>query len=196
LRPLQATARPVTDAPGTQLGFWQVGYGRVDLPAAVDLVRAGGYSTRIAPAQSAADKRSLASTPFKVDRSDFWARDAPRVVVGGPDSRTFTAYVPANRTHVKVTLSHPSDAVVDQNDARSYVVTVIDGVGQVLGMTTESASGAGTASLLIDLKAANASPGDYTFQASGRLAVSDPDTFDSESLLGRVVVLQVAQAGS
>jgi len=29
---------------------------------------------------------------------------------------------------------------------------------------------------------------------SGQRAVSDPDTLDSESLLGRVVVLQVAQA--
>jgi hypothetical protein len=34
----------------------------------------------------------------------------------------------------------------------------------------------------------------YTFQVSGQRAVSDPDTFDSESLLGRVVALQVAQA--
>jgi serine protease AprX len=95
-----------------------------------------------------------------------------------------------------VTLSHPSDAVLGRNDAMNYVVTVLDGAGHVLGQTTESASGAGTASLLIDLRAANASPGDYTFQVSGQLAVSDPDTFDSESLLGRVVVLQVAQAGS
>jgi hypothetical protein len=31
---------------------------------------------------------------------------------------------------------------------------------------------------------------------AGELAVSDPKTFDSESLLGRVVVLQIAQAGS
>src|SRR5215210_1873852 len=193
---LQATAKPVTDAAGTQLGFWQIGYGRVDLTAAVDLVRGGGYATRIASAQSAADKRSLASTPFKVDRSDFWTYDAPRVAIGGTDSRSFTTYVPPNRTHLKVTLSHPSDAVLDRNDAMNYVVTVIDGAGQVLGTTTESASGAGTASLLVDLKAANAHAGDYTFQVSDQLAVSDPDTFDSESLLGRVVVLQVAQAGS
>ena len=104
--------------------------------------------------------------------------------------------MPSYRTHLKVTLSHPSDAVLGRNDAMNYVVTVIDGTGQVLGKTTESASGAGTASLLIDLKAANAHAGTYTFQVSGERAVSDPDTFDSESLLGRVVVLQVAQAGS
>jgi serine protease AprX len=193
---LQGTAKPVTDAAGAQLGFWQVGYGRVDLAAAVGIVGGGGYSTRIASAQTTADKRALSSTPFKVNRSDFWTYDAPRVAIGGSDSRSFTTSVPANRTHLKVTLSHPSDAVLGRNDAMNYVVTVLDGAGQVLGKTTESASGAGTASLLIDLRAANASPGDYTFQVSGQLAVSDPDTFDSESLLGRVVVLQVAQAGS
>jgi serine protease AprX len=193
---LQGTAKPVTDAAGNQLGFWQIGYGRVDLAAAVDLVRGGGYSSRISSAQSSADKRVLVSTPFKVNRSDFWSYDAPRVAVAGSDSRTFTTYVPSYRTHLKVTLSHPSDAVLGRNDAMNYVVTVIDGTGQVLGKTTESASGAGTASLLIDLKAANAHGGTYTFQVSGELAASDPDTFDSESLLGRVVVLQVAQAGS
>jgi serine protease AprX len=193
---LQSTARPVTDAAGAELGFWQVGYGRVDLAAAVDLVRGGGYASRISSAQTAADKRALTSTPFKVYRSDFWTWDAPRATVAGTDSRTFTTNVPSYRTHLKVTLSHPSDAVLGRNDVMSYVVTVIDGAGQVLGQTTESASGAGTASVLLDLKALNAHAGDYTFQVRGERALSDPDTLDSESLLGRVVVLQVAQAGS
>jgi serine protease AprX len=193
---LQATAKPVTDKAGNELGFWQVGYGHVDLAAALELVNRNHYSSRISSAQSAADKRVLASTPFKVNRSDFWTWDAPRVAVAGSDTRAFTTYVPSYRTHLKVTLSHPSTAVLGRNDAMNYVVTVIDGTGQELGKTTESASGAGTASLLIDLKAANAHSGTYTFEVSGELAVSDPDTFDSESLRGRVVVLQVAQAGA
>jgi serine protease AprX len=190
---LQGTAAPVTDAAGAELGFWQVGYGHVDLAAAVDLVRGSGFGTRINAAQNAADSRVLASTAFRVTRSDFWSWDAPRVAVAGSDSRSFTAQVPGTITHLKVTLSHPSLAVLGAN-GMNYVVTVIDGTGQVLGETTESASGAGTASLLLDLRAANAHAGTYTFQVSGELAVSDPDTFDSESLLGRVVVLQVAQA--
>ena len=114
-------------------------------------MRGSGYSSRISSAQSAADKRVLASTPFKVNRSDFWSWDAPRAAVAGSDSRTFTTQVPSYRTHLKVTLSHPSLAVVGAN-GMNYVVTVIDGTGQVLGKTTESASGAGTASLLIDLE--------------------------------------------
>jgi len=190
---LQSTAAPVTDTAGAQLGFWQIGYGHVDLAAAVNLVRGGGYASRISSAQSAADKRAIASTPFSVRQSDFWTWDAPRATVAGSDSRSLTAYVPSYTTHLKVTLSHPSDAVLGRNDGLSYVVTVIDGTGQVLGKTTESASGAGTASLLLDLRAAAAHSGTYTFQVSGERAVSDPDTLDSESLLGRVVVLQVAQ---
>jgi serine protease AprX len=190
---LQSTAALVTDAAGDQLAFWQIGYGHVNLAAAVDLVRGSGYSTRIANAQKAADQRALGSTGYTVPRSDFWTWDAPRAAVAGTDSRTFTAEVSDKTTHLKVTLSHPSLAVVGAN-AMIYTVRVIDGTGQVLGTTTESPSGAGTSSLLIDLRAAAAHPGTYTFEVSGQRAVSDPDTLDSESLLGRVVVLQVAQA--
>ena len=190
---LQSTAQPVTDAAGTTLDFWQVGYGHVNLAAAVDLARGSGYSKRISSAQTAADKRVLGSTPYTVSRSDFWTWDAPRAAVANSDSRTFFADVSSKTTHLKVTLSHPSLAVVGSN-AMIYTVQVIDGTGQVLGTTTESPSGAGTSSLLLDLTAAAAHPGTYTFQVSGQRAVSDPDTFDSESLLGRVVVLQVAQA--
>jgi serine protease AprX len=190
---LQATAAPVTDPAGASLDFWQVGYGHVDLNAAVNLVRGTNVAKRIANAQSAADSRVLSSTPYTVSRSDFWTWDAPRAAVAGSDSRTFSADVSSRTTHLKVTLSHPSLAVVGSN-GMIYTVKVIDGTGQVLGTTTESTSGAGTSSLLLDLRAAAAHPGTYTFQVSGQRAVSDPDTFDSESLLGRVVVLQVAQA--
>jgi serine protease AprX len=190
---LQATAAPVTDAAGVPLDFWQVGYGHVDLSAAVTLVRSRDPGKQITKAQASADQRALASTAYTVPRSDFWTWDAPRAAVAGSDSRTFTADVPSTTTHLKVTLSHPSLAVVGSN-AMIYTVTVIDGTGQVLGTTTESASGAGTSSLLVDLRAAAAHPGTYTFRVSGQRAVSDPDTLDSESLLGRVVVLQVAQA--
>ena len=58
---------------------------------------------------------------------------------------------------------------------------------------TEAPTGAGTASVLIDLKKAGAAYGEFTLVAGGILAVSDPDTFDSESLAGRLVALQAAQ---
>jgi serine protease AprX len=135
----------------------------------------------------------LSSFGLVVPRSDFWTWDAPRAAVAGSDSRTFTADVPSTTTHLKITLSHPSLAVVGSN-AMIYTVTVTDATGQVLGTTTESTSGAGTSSLLLDLRAKAAHYGTFTFAVSGQRAVSDPDTLDSESLLGRVVVLQVAQA--
>jgi serine protease AprX len=191
---LQATAKPVTDTlGGAALGFWQVGYGHIDLTAAVDLVRRSAFGNQIAQAQKAADQRVLSTTPFTVPKSDFWTWDAPRASVAGSDSRTFTTSVPSTTTHLKVTLSHPSLAVVGSNQM-IYTVTVLDGAGRVLGTTTESTGGAGTSSLLIDLRNAAAQYGTFTFQVSGQRAASDPDTLDSESALGRVVVLQVAQA--
>jgi serine protease AprX len=93
-----------------------------------------------------------------------------------------------------VTLSHPSLAVLGENGT-IYTVTVRDASGQVIGTTTEAPTGAGTASAFIDLGATN-SPvffGAFTFEVNGELAASDPDTLDSESLLGRMVTLQVAQ---
>jgi serine protease AprX len=192
---LQATATPVAAADGSALPFWQVGYGYADLNAAVTLVRRSAWSTKLANAQAADDTRVLAADSFAVDRSDLWTYDAPRLAVGGSDSRTFAVAVPGRVTHLKVTLSHPSLAVLGEN-GMEYTVTVSDAAGQVLGTTTEAATGAGTASLFVDLRSfSNPSVeyGAFTFDVSGELAVSDPDTIDSESLLGRMVTLQVAQ---
>jgi serine protease AprX len=190
---LQSTAAPVNGTAGTPLAFWQVGYGHIDLAAAVGLVQQKTYAKSIASAQATADKRVLGSFGFTVPRSDFWTWDAPRVAIAGSDARTFTADVPSTTTHLKITLSHPSLAVVGANQM-IYTVTVTDATGQVLGTTTEAPSGAGTSSLLLDLRAKAAHYGTFTFAVSGQRAVSDPDTLDSESALGRVVVLQVAQA--
>jgi len=184
---LEATAVPVTGS----LGFWETGYGHVDLATAVDLVRKSSYAKALVAAQAAADKNVLASTGFAVPRSDFWTWDAPRAAVAGSDSRTFAADVPSTTTNLKVSLSHPSLAAVGAN-GMVYAVTVSDGAGRVLGQTTEEV-GAGTSTLLLDLRALGARPGTYTFAVSGERSVSDPDTLDSESALGRVVVLQVAQ---
>jgi len=192
---LQASATPVYGADGNPLPFWQVGYGYVDLEAAVALVTGSGWSNRLSKAQSKADARVRNADGFAVLRSDFWTYDAPRVALAGSDQRTYATAVAGNVTHLKVTLSHPSGAVLGEN-GMEYTVTVRDAAGQLLGVTTEAATGAGTASLFIDLRAFRVPPVAYdafTFDVSGELAVSDPDTLDSESLLGRMVTLQVAQ---
>ena len=192
---LQATATPVAAADGSALPFWQVGYGYVDLNAAVNLARARSWAKDLARAQAQADARALASDGFRVLRSDLWTYDSPRLAVAGTDHRSYDAPVTPTTRFLKVTLSHPSLAVLGYNEMH-YTVGVYDAAGQLLGVTTEALEGAGTASVFIDLASfqnPSVTYGAFTFEVSGELAVSDPDTIDSESLLGRMVTLQVAQ---
>jgi serine protease AprX len=192
---LQATSTPVLTSDGSALPFWQTGFGYVDLEAAVALASARNWAKAISKGQASADARVREADGFVVGRSDFWTYDAPRLALAGSDQRSFAAAVPGNVTHLKVTLSHPSGAALGEN-LMNYTVTVRDASGQLLGTTTEAPTGAGTASAFIDLESFEVPPvtyGAFTFDVSGELAASDPDTLDSESLLGRMVTLQVAQ---
>ena len=191
---LEATATPVMAADGSPLAFWQVGYGYVDLGRAVALVTDTRWRRLLADAAFASERRVLTGDGFAIPRSDFWTYDAPRLAAGGSDSRRFSTIVPPGTAMLKVTLSHPSLAVVNRNNME-WSVTVRDAAGRVLGTTTEATSGAGTASLLVDLRALTppVAFGAFTFDAVAQLALSDPDTLDSESLLGRTVTLQVVQ---
>jgi serine protease AprX len=166
----------------------------VDLAAAVAAVKAKNWSKNLPKAQTAADARVLAADGFRAIRSDFWTYDAPRVAVAGvTDSRDLQAAVGFGVTHVKVALSHPSLAVAQAN-GMEYTVTVHDATGREVGVTTEAyVLGAGTSSVLIDVGGSGAVLGTWTFHVSGELAASDPDTLDSESLLGRMVTLTVVQ---
>ena len=79
-----------------------------------------------------------------------------------------------------------------------YTVTVKDASGRVLGTTTEAPIlGAGTAYRPHRPRTFTppAVPGALTFDVSGELAVSDPDTLDTESLLGRMITLDGGAAG-
>jgi serine protease AprX len=194
LSALEATATPVKAPDGTALPFWEAGYGYVDLNAAVNLVRSRTWAKDLPKAQSRADARVLGADGFAVSRSDMWQYAAPPATFMGTDSHTYPAPVSLGTGFVKVTLSHPSLAVVGINGT-SYTVTVKDAAGTVLGTTTESLTeGAGTASVLIDLsKVGPVVYGTFSFDVSGVYAASDPDSLDSDSLLGRVVALQVAQ---
>jgi serine protease AprX len=195
---LQSTADPIARfGDGPAAPFWQVGYGHVDLAAAVAAVKAKNWSKSLPKAQAAADARVLAADGFRAIRSDFWTYDAPRVAVAGvTDSRDVQSAVGLGVTHVKVALSHPSLAVVQAN-GMEYTVTVRDATGREVAVTTEAyVLGAGTSSVLIDVAGSGAVLGTWTFHVSGELAASDPDTLDSESLLGRMVTLTVVQLAS
>lgn len=185
---LQARATPVGDEP-----FWRVGYGYADLQAAVDLVRSPNWAKRIDKEQYEAAVRERDEDGFEVRRSDLWTYNAPRATLG-TDTHTFSAPVPVGTTHVKVVIAHPSLAVVGLNGTQ-YTVTVKDAAGKVIGTTTEAPleAGSGTASVLVDLAAKGAKFGAFTFDVVGDYALSDPDGLDSDSLLGRMVTMQVAQ---
>jgi serine protease AprX len=194
---LQVTATPVAADDGSALPFWQVGYGYVDLSAAVNIARSRQMAKDVARAQSRADARVLAADGYRVTRSDFWTYDAPRVALACSDSRTVSTAVPVGTTHMKVAISHPSGAALGLNGPLSYTVTVRDAAGKPLGTTSETMTqGAGTATVLIDLRSTTLQPvtyGPFMFEVRGEISVSDPDTIDSESALGRMVTLQVAQ---
>ena len=81
---LQATATPVAAADGSALPFWQVGYGYVDLEAAVELVSGRNWSKALARAAKQADARALADG-YAVTRSDFCTYDAPRVALAAAE---------------------------------------------------------------------------------------------------------------
>jgi serine protease AprX len=194
---LQSTAKPVEAFTSTAAApFWQVGYGRVDLEAAVAAVTARNWSKNLPKLQATADARVLGADGFKVVKSDFWTYDSPRVaVLGVTDQRSYTTNVGLGVTHLKIALSHPSLSFAQAN-GMEYTVTVKDASGRVLGTTVETyILGAGTAYLLLDLRTFSppAVPGTLTFDVSGEMAASDPDTLDSESALGRMITLTVVQ---
>ena len=191
---LQASASKVMVDGGTATApFWQVGYGYANLDKAVALVRGDGWQTRLANASSAADSRVRAADGQKVRSSDFWTYDAPRIAAGGSDTHTYKLPVSTATQKLFVSVAHPSLGTVGAN-LLSYTATVKDAKGKVVGTTTESATaGSGTATVLIDLIKKNAAAGTYTVTVVGDYAASDPDTLDSDSVLGRTVVVHAAQ---
>lgn len=189
---LQATATPILGANGAALPFWQVGYGYVDLNNAVALVRSSSWKSKLASANSKANARVLASDGFKVSRSEFWTYAPPRATVAGTtDSHTYQVSVSSSTRYLKTTLSHPSTTVLIGNNM-FYDLTIKDAAGVVIATGGELGS-AGTTSAFVDLRSvAGIKYGMFTIEISGFLAVSDPDTLDSDSLLGRMNTLQVA----
>jgi serine protease AprX len=186
---MHATASPVLGADEKALPFWQVGYGHINLDKAVRLVRGADWKQNLTAAAKRADARVLKTDGLTVVKGDFWQQAALPVTVGGVDSATYTTKVAAGVQTLSVTLVHPGLGSVCCNGL-SYTVTVKDPSGAVTGTSTESiTSGHGTAYVLVNVKKA----GTYTFEISGDYGASDPDTIDSDSILGRVVLLHVAQ---
>ncbi|GAA1128269.1 S8 family serine peptidase [Nocardioides aquiterrae] len=187
---LQATATPVKASAGKgSLPFWQVGYGFVNLDRAVDLVTGRGWAGDLAAAAAKADRRVRNADGVKVLRSDFFVHDAPPATAGGSDAVSYDLRVGGATRSVAVSLAFPSGGSVGAS-LTSYTVTVLDPTGATVATSTsDPAAGSGTALATFPVRKA----GTYTFEVAGDYAASDPDTIDSDSALGRFVILHVAQ---
>lgn len=193
---LQTTASPVTavddagDAVTEAAPFWEVGYGRVDLAAAVQVARSAKGLRNLDRTQATRDQAVLAATGVSVARSDFATWDAPRLTLG-TDVRTFDIPRDLTATKLKVTIVFPSEATVGVDlGLTQYSVVVKDAAGHVVVDQLESV-GIGAAGALVTLPAGLV--GSYTVTVTGDRAVSDPDTLDSDSVLNDTVTLQLAQ---
>ena len=139
----------------------------------------------------------LAADGFGVTRSDIWTYDAPRGTVAGTDSHTYAVAVPFGTTHVKV------DAVAPVPGGRRHQRHELRRDGARRG-----GPGARHDHRITDRRRRDrdglrstcdrchnppVAYGAFTFEVSGQYAAADPDTLDSDSLLGRMVTLSVAQ---
>ena len=191
---LQVTATPVKKnaQPGTA-PFWEAGYGHVDLAAAVKLVRTSKPSQLVSK-QKAADAKVLASNPFRVQQSDVWMWDSPPATLEGSDTKDFDFTISKTIKALKVDVGYPSLSTVGVNGFE-YVVSLYDAAGKLLG-TSETNFSNGTSTLFVDLRKVPGGvniKGPMTVEIVGNVALSDPDTLDSDSALGRKVTVLLAQ---
>ena len=194
---LQTTAKPVRalDASGevttADAPFWQVGYGRVDLAAAVATARSTSAMNKLAAAQSTRDSAVLAATGYRTIRSDWATWDAPRASLG-TDVRTFEVPKDKSANRLRVAIMFPSEATLGASiGLTEYSVVVTDANGKVLVAET-APTGMGTAAAFVVVPSGTVGP--YTVTVTGDQSASDPDTLDSDSVLGDTITLQVAQA--
>ena len=187
---LQVTASKLAD----RSPFREAGYGYIDLAAAVALVRRADFGQPLLDRlQSAADARVLAETPLAVQSGDYWTWPAAPVSVQGiPDFQVASVRVSSKTRRIQAWAAYPSAATLGANIGE-YLVTVRDAAGRVLGESTSSFA-SGTASLTIDRAAMRGARfGTWTVEVSGLLSVSDPDTLDNDSILGRTVSVAFMQ---
>ena len=184
---LTATATPVLDGART-LPSSRVGYGHANLDRAVALVTARGWQDKLRAASRRADVRLNRQDAWRVTRADLWQEAAPPVAAGGSYAASHRVTIARGTSALKLALVYPTPGTAA--NLASFVATVTDASGKVVGRTTTNVAYAtGIAHALVR----NIKPGRYTVDVSGEYAVSDPDTLDSDSVNGRVVFLQAAQ---
>jgi serine protease AprX len=189
---LQVTARPMA---GEEHALWQVGYGHVDLAAAVELVRRPRFGADVLAALVVgADARMQRMRPWRVASGDYWAWRAALVTVGGvPDQRVVTIDVPAGTEGLSVAVAYPSLAAIGGNLFHEYSARVLDAAGKVVATTGAPDLQTGYSGAVVDLRELGFPPawGTWTVELAGTLSSGDPDTIDSDSAQGRRIALAV-----
>jgi len=187
---LQVTAQPVQREDGTPAPFWQVGYGRVDLGRAVALARSAREVQRLPRLQEERDRSLLREAA--IVQSDFWTYAAPPASVG-TDARTYTIVPRPGVDSVRATIVHPSTGTLGADlGIHEYTLTIRDAEGRVLA--THEQVGMGTQSATTDISGFTAAQrASLTIEIVGARSISDPDTFDSDSVLNDTVTVQVVQ---
>jgi serine protease AprX len=194
---LQTTAKPVKaldandEVTSGNASFWQVGYGRVDLTAAVATARSKTAMSQLASAQHTRNTRVLYTTGYRVDRGDYITWAAPPASAG-TDVKTFSVPKQSGSNRLRVAVMFPADTLVGvAGNVTEYSVVVKDARGKVIIPGTKIAGlNAATAFVVVP----SGTVGPYSVTVTGDQSVSDPDTIDSDSILGDTVNLVVIQA--
>jgi serine protease AprX len=193
---LQTTAKPVKarDASGavttSTAPFWQVGYGRVDLAAAVAVAKSPSQLSVLQSTQAARNSQVLKATGYRVVRGDH-LRWAAAPLSAGTDQHTVTIPKDKAANRLRVAITFPADTLVGLGNVTEYSVTVKDAKGRVIIADTKLAGlNSATAFAAVPLSAV----GPYTVTVTGDQSVSDPDTLDSDSIMGDTVSVVVIQA--
>jgi serine protease AprX len=194
---LQTTAKPVLalgadeEVLTSAAPFWQVGYGRVDLAAAVAVAQSPSALKRLGSAQAARDSAILKATGYQVRRGDY-LRWPAAPASAGTDVHTVQVTKDANATWLRVAVMFPADTLVGLvQNVTEYSVVVKDATGQVIIAGTTFA-GLNSATAIAPVPKSAVGP--YTVTVTGDQSASDPDTLDSDSIMGDTVSLVVIQA--
>lgn len=184
---LEATAVPTA----TGSPFWQVGYGIVDAPSALALVRSKNFKTALKKEHRADEARVLAERDWRVLTSDLWTWTPPPLAVGHtPERHELTLPVAPGADALKVAIS-----TYDPSMTGEYVVTVRDAKGQEIGRTEARSGGfAPIASVLIDLRGMSPAYGDWTLSVEPAVAVNDEGDKQGAKVLVQAALLEAQVA--
>lgn len=166
---LEATAKPTR----TPEPAWKVGYGLVDAPAALSLLKKKGFAAALKKAHRDASARLLGQRVWDVDVSDLWSFTAPVVSTAETGSRTFSLAVPAGTDALKLGIT--SYDVATLTGTPGWTITVTDAVGREVGRTAEiGRTFAGPiGSVLLDLRGKTPAFGTWTLTAAPTIGLND-----------------------